>query len=57
MGTDMWEITDEGQLVEVVGGSPHLGSDPEMTDANQIIQEMKWMTFDEIKKYPKKEQE
>lgn len=41
--------------VKIVGGSPHLGSDPEMTDANQIIQEMKWMTFDEIKKYPKNE--
>ncbi|MBB3840676.1 ADP-ribose pyrophosphatase YjhB (NUDIX family) [Runella defluvii] len=41
--------------VKVVGGQQHLGSDPEMTDANQIIQEMKWMSIEDIKKYPANE--
>ena len=32
-----------------------MGSDPEMSDEEQIIKEVKWMTFQEIKAQPKNE--
>jgi ADP-ribose pyrophosphatase YjhB (NUDIX family) len=38
--------------VKITGGRLHLGIDPEMTEANQIIQEVRWMSFEDIKKYP-----
>lgn len=38
--------------VKQKGGNLHLGSDPEMTSDNQIIQEMRWMSIEEIKAYP-----
>jgi 8-oxo-dGTP diphosphatase len=34
------------------GGNLHLGTDPEMATDNQIIQEMRWMSIEEIKAYP-----
>jgi 8-oxo-dGTP diphosphatase len=41
--------------VRITGGHLHLGNDPEMTEANQIIQEIRWMSFEEVKKYPSSE--
>jgi 8-oxo-dGTP diphosphatase len=41
--------------VTMTGGRLYLGSDPEMTEANQIIQEVRWMDFEDIKKYPANE--
>ncbi len=38
--------------VAVWGGSLRQGLDPEMADDEQIIQEVRLMTFDEIKAYP-----
>ena len=38
--------------VKITGGRLHLGLDPEMTEANQIIQEIRWMSFEEAKRYP-----
>lgn len=38
--------------VEVQGGSLRQGLDPEMADDEQIIQEVRLMTFEEIKRYP-----
>lgn len=41
--------------VKVIGGQQLLGSDPEMTTDAQIIQELRWMSFEDIKKYPSHE--
>lgn len=41
--------------VRVKGGSLRLGIDPEMSLAGQIIQEVRLMTFEEIKSYPPEE--
>lgn len=38
--------------VKKKGGHLSLGIDPEMTQDTQIIQEVRWMSFDDIKKYP-----
>ena len=38
--------------VKITGGRLRLGIDPEMTADSQIIQEVRWMYFEEIKKYP-----
>ncbi|MBO0933613.1 NUDIX domain-containing protein [Fibrella aquatilis] len=38
--------------VDAIGGELRLGSDPEMDADGQIISEVRWMTFDEIKAYP-----
>jgi 8-oxo-dGTP diphosphatase len=35
--------------VEITGGHQKLGSDPEMSAEKQIIQDLQWMTFSEIK--------
>jgi 8-oxo-dGTP diphosphatase len=39
----------------VVSGELRLGMDPEMSDSNQIIYEVKLMTMEEIKSFPEKE--
>jgi 8-oxo-dGTP diphosphatase len=41
--------------VKKVGGQATVGFDPEMSAGQQIIQEMRWMTFEEIKTYPPNE--
>ncbi len=41
--------------VKITGGRLHLGTDPEMTEANQIIQEARWMSFEDVKRYPANE--
>ncbi|MFN8344252.1 MAG: NUDIX domain-containing protein [Spirosomataceae bacterium] len=41
--------------VKIVGGGLSLGTDPEMPEATQIIQEVRWMRFEEVKKYPENE--
>ena len=41
--------------VRVVGGKLRLGADPEMDADQQIIEEVRLMTFDEIKSYPAEE--
>lgn len=41
--------------VKITGGRLHLGMDPEMTEDNQIIQEVRWMSFEDVKKYPTNE--
>ena len=38
--------------VKIKGGKATIGTDPEMPPGQQIIQEMRWMTFEEIKTYP-----
>ena len=38
--------------VKIKGGNLLLGSDPEMTVDNQIIQEVRWMSFEAIRNYP-----
>jgi ADP-ribose pyrophosphatase YjhB (NUDIX family) len=38
--------------VKIIGGRLYLGTDPEMPETTQIIQEVRWMSFEEIKKYP-----
>lgn len=42
-------------VVDVKGGSLRLGGDPEMSQDNQLIDEVKWMHFDEIKQHPVQE--
>lgn len=37
--------------VKIVGGQAIIGTDPEMPLNQQIIEEMRWMTFEEIKQY------
>ncbi len=39
-------------VVEAISGELRLGSDPEMDADGQIIAEVRWMTFDELKVYP-----
>lgn len=39
----------------ILSGEVKLGIDPEMTDGNQIIYEVKLMTMEEIKSFPPKE--
>jgi len=41
--------------VKIKGGKAAVGTDPEMATGQQIIQEMRWMTFEEIKSYPPSE--
>ena len=41
--------------VKIKGGVARVGSDPEMSAGTQIIQELRWMRFEEIKKYPPNE--
>lgn len=41
--------------VRVTGGSLRQGFDPEMSLAGQIIEDVRLMTFDEIKQYPPEE--
>lgn len=38
--------------VKITGGQATIGTDPEMPANQQIIEEMRWMTFEEIKQYP-----
>ncbi|GAB2773703.1 hypothetical protein GCM10027275_15880 [Rhabdobacter roseus] len=40
---------------QVLGGEVLLGIDPEMTDGNQIIYEVRLMTMEEIKSFPEHE--
>ena len=39
-------------VVDAIGGELRLGSDPEMDADGQIIAEVRWMTFAELKAYP-----
>ena len=41
--------------VKIKGGKAAVGTDPEMGTEQQIIQEMRWMTFEEIKNCPPSE--
>jgi 8-oxo-dGTP diphosphatase len=38
--------------VEKIGGNLVLGSDPELNPASQIIEEVKWMSMNEIRSLP-----
>ena len=41
--------------VEITGGTQLVGTDPEMSADTQIIEDLKWITFDEIKSRPPSE--
>ncbi|MFN4147844.1 MAG: NUDIX domain-containing protein [Runella sp.] len=41
--------------VKIIGGALGLGHDPEMSAHHQIIQELRWLTIEEIKSYPANE--
>ncbi|WP_080057133.1 NUDIX domain-containing protein [Spirosoma aerolatum] len=41
--------------VKIKSGDLKLGYDPEMSQDNQLIEEVKWMHFDDIKRYPVQE--
>lgn len=38
--------------VEPLGGEPHLGWDPELTESDQILRELKWMSLGELRSLP-----